>query len=199
MRYKSKDTMDCIVKAIEDYFFSHNRTPSITNIADITGLARSTVFRYLKEMDTKGLVIYDNVTIHTPVTEKADTKFNYTPVLGSVACGEPQLDEENFEEYVALPTALFGNGDFFILRTRGESMIEAGIEPGDMVVVRKQNYANEGDIIVALVDNETTLKRYYIEDQTGRPILHPENKNMKDIYPENCFIQGVAAHVIKAL
>ena len=98
-----------------------------------------------------------------------------------------------------LPVALFGQGDFFILRTSGNSMIEAGIEPGDLVVVRKQNTAEEGDIVVALVDNETTLKRFY-RDKKHRCIrLHPENSRMKDIHVQDCTIQGVAQNVIKAL
>ena len=94
---------------------------------------------------------------------------------------------------------LFGKGDFFILRTKGLSMIEAGIEPGDMVVVRKQNSADEGDIVVALVNNETTLKRYYIDKKKRCVRLHPENKDMDDILTKECYIQGVAQHVIKAL
>ncbi len=199
MRYKSKETMDTIIHAIEEHFFSYNESPSIAEIARAVGLSKSGVYKYLKEMAEKGLITYTGTSVHTPVTEKINTNLNYTPVLGSVACGTPQLSEENFEEYVALPTSLFGNGKFFILRAFGESMIEAGIEEGDMVVVRKQSIANEGDIVVALVNNETTLKRYYIDEKTHRVILHPENKTMADIHPTNCCIQGVACHVIKAL
>lgn len=78
-------------------------------------------------------------------------------------------------------------------------MIEAGIEPGDLVVVRKQNTADEGDIIVALVDNETTLKRFYRDKKRKCIRLHPENSRMKDIFVRDCYIQGVAQNVIKAL
>ena len=78
-------------------------------------------------------------------------------------------------------------------------MIEAGIDPGDLVVVRKQQSADEGDIIVALVDNETTLKRFYIDKDKKCVRLHPENKTMQDILVNSCYIQGVAQHVIKAL
>lgn len=77
-------------------------------------------------------------------------------------------------------------------------MIEAGIDDGDKVVVRKQNHANAGDIVVALVDNETTLKTYP-EPEKHRIRLHPENKTMKDIIVRECYIQGVAEHVIKKL
>ena len=88
---------------------------------------------------------------------------------------------------------------FFLLRASGNSMIEAGIEPGDLVVVRKQNTAEEGDIVVALVDNETTLKRFYRDKKHRCCRLHPENSKMKDIYVQDCTIQGVAQNVIKTL
>ena len=119
--------------------------------------------------------------------------------MGSVVCGEPQLEEENFEEYIALPTAVFGNGPFFLLRAKGNSMIEAGIESGDLVVVKKQNTAHDGDIIVALVNNETTLKRFYRDKKNKCIRLHPENKDMEDILVKECYIQGVAQHIIKKI
>ena len=78
-------------------------------------------------------------------------------------------------------------------------MIEAGIEPGNLVVVRKQSGAEEGDIVVALVEGETTLKRFYRDENRQCVRLHPENKEMEDIFVKNCYIQGVAQHVIKAL
>lgn len=88
---------------------------------------------------------------------------------------------------------------FFILRASGQSMIEAGIDDGDLVVVRKQVEANEGDIVVALVDNQNTLKRYYRDNANKKIILHPENKTMKDIIVDDCYIQGVACHIIKKI
>ena len=94
--------------------------------------------------------------------------------------------------------ALFGKGDMFILKTHGDSMIDVGIEEGDLVVVKKQNFATEGDVVVALVENETTLKTLKY-GENGRIILHPENKEMDDIYPEECYIQGVAKHIIKSI
>ena len=120
-------------------------------------------------------------------------------IVGSVPYGSPEYEEENVEEYVSLPTAIFGKGDFFILRASGDSMIEAGIDDGDLVVIRKQVFADDGDIIVALVDNQNTLKRLYHDNKNKKIILHPENKRLKDIVVDECAIQGVACHVIKAL
>ena len=119
------------------------------------------------------------------------------PVLGSISCGLPKFAEENIEEYVRLPVSLFGRGDFFLLRANGDSMIEAGIDYGDLVLIRQQNCAEPGDIVVALIDDEATLKRFYPENHRIR--LHPENSEMDDIYVDNCIIQGVAVNVIKNL
>lgn len=85
------------------------------------------------------------------------------------------------------------------MRVSGQSMIEAGIDDGDLVVVRKQNVAKEGDIIVALVDNQNTLKRCFRDEKNKKIILHPENKKKKDIIVDECYIQGVACNVIKTL
>lgn len=197
MQHKSTEIMDAIVKSINDFFMINRRTPSISEIATDVNRSRSTVHSYLVEMNKKKILRYQSGEIETTLTEKADHTMTLSPVVGSIACGEPEFEEENFEEYVALPTAVFGNGPFFLLHARGYSMIDAGIGPGDLVVVKKQNTANEGDIIVALVNNETTLKRFYIDEEKKCVRLHPENKEMKDILVKDCYIQGVAQHIIK--
>lgn len=89
------------------------------------------------------MVEYDGQEIHTAVTKKLNSEINRTAIVGSVSCDSPQYEEENIEEYISLPTAIFGKGEFFILRARGQSMIEAGIDDGDLVVVKKQMEANE--------------------------------------------------------
>ena len=106
-----------------------------------------------------------------------------------------ELGVEEIEETYAFPTELFGDGEMFMLRTYGDSMIDIGIRKDDLIVVKKQNYANDGDIIVALVDGETTLKRFFKEG--SKIILHPENKTMKDIIVKECDIQGVLVSCIK--
>ncbi len=199
MRHKSEETMERIKNAVEEFYFANHRSPSISEIASEVGCAKSTVHSYLWEMDKSGMLSYNGKTVETPVTQKADADIVLTPVLGTIACGEPEYAEENFEAYVALPTSLFGSGELFLLRARGDSMIEAGINSGDLVVVKKQNTADEGDIVVALVDNETTLKRFYRDKKRRCVRLHPENSSMKDIYTDHCYIQGVAQNVIKKL
>lgn len=199
MRSKNPDTMDAIVEYVNRYHLRNYHSPTLAEIADELGIVRSTVYKYLVEMNARGMISYDGREIETAVTRKVRHETTSAAILGSIACGLPQYAEENIEEYVSLPVSMFGRGEFYILRASGESMIEAGIESGDLVVIRKQNYADEGDIVVALVENETTLKRFY-KDKRRRIIrLHPENKDMPDIYVRECAIQGVAVHVIKAL
>lgn len=199
MRTKSEKTRCEIISAIDGYFFEHKRAPSINEISTLVGHSKSTVHGYLKDLNESGRIVYDGTTLATEAMRKADHAYTLAPILGAVACGAPQYEEENYEAYVALPEALFGKGEHFVLEAKGESMIEAGIEPGDYVVVRKQSTAEEGDIVVALVDNETTLKRFYRDEKRKCIRLHPENKDMTDIFVEKCYVQGVARHVIKKL
>lgn len=199
IRKRDPEIMKQIVAFVEEYYFEYRRSPSLQKIADTVGISKATAYRYVVEMDDKGMLCYDGKSIQTRSIQKSDYKMNRVPVLGSIACGSPELTEEDFEEFIALPVALFGEGDFFILRTHGDSMVDAGIEDGDMVVVKKQDHAKAGDIVVALVGNETTLKTYYPEPQKHRVRLHPENKAMSDIIVRECYIQGVAERVIKKL
>lgn len=117
------------------------------------------------------------------------------PLIGQIACGEPCLEVENIEESFSLPCSIFGNGEMYMLRAFGSSMIDAGIEKGDLLVIKRQEEASDGDIVVALVNGENTLKRFYREK--GRVRLHPENKTMKDIVVKSCEIQGVLISCIK--
>jgi len=137
--------------------------------------------------------------ITTEENRKTKTETTKVAILGSVSCGIPKFAAENIEEYVRLPISLFGSGEFYILRANGDSMVNAGIEDGDLVLIRQQSYANEGQIVVALMEDEATLKRYYPEPHKRRIRLHPENDSMRDIYVANCVIQGVAVKVLKDL
>ena len=188
-----------ICEYAEQYYLQNGQSPSTTKIAEAVGVSRGTAYKYLVAMNDNGMIEYDGQDIQTPVTKKLNKDTSQTAIVGSVPCGSPQYEEENIEEYISLPTAIFGKGDFFILRASGQSMIEAGIDDGDLVVVKKQVEAKEGDIVVALVDNQNTLKRYFRDDENKKIILHPENKKMKDIIVDGCCIQGVACHIIKEL
>jgi repressor LexA len=197
-RKRNPEKMKKISSFVEEYFFKYHRSPTMQKIADELGVSKSTAYYYVNEMAEKGMLSYDGRTISTTSMQNSIYSVNRAPMIGNIVCGTPEYSEENFEGYVALPEALFGKGDFFVLSTHGDSMIDAGIDNGDMVVVSKQNTANVGDMVVALVDNETTLKTYMVNEE-GRMFLRPQNKSMSDIYPDNCFIQGVVKFIIKAV
>ena len=197
MRTKDPELMKQILEYIEDYYIDHNASPSTTRIAEQMGIGRGTAHKYLVEMDERGMLSYQGRKITTERTEKMHTSTFRAAVVGDISCGLPNIAEEHIEEYVALPESMFGSGEFYILRAHGESMIEAGIDPGDLVVIRRQETAENGQIAVVLVDEEATLKRLYVEDNRVR--LHPENSEMEDFYVDNCIIQGVAVKVIKDL
>ena len=199
MRSKSCELMKEICQYAEQYYLQNGISPSTTKIAEEVGVSRGTVYKYLVAMNDRGMIEYDGHDIQTDVTRKLNTETSQTAIVGSVPCGSPQYEEENIEEYISLPTAIFGKGDFYILHASGDSMVDAGIDDGDLVVIRKQNYADDGDIVVALVDNQNTLKTFYRDEQGRKIILHPENESMDDIVVDNCYIQGIACHVIKAL
>jgi repressor LexA len=198
IRKKNPLLMNQIIDFCENYYFERKGSPTMREISEALDITRSTAYKYLVEMDALGMISYNGEKIITKGMSKANYSTVRVPILGNIVCGEPEYAEENFEEYVSLPESLFGKGEMFILHTHGDSMIEAGIEEGDLVVVKKQNSANHGDIVVALVENETTLKTLHF-GENGRIILHPENKEMDDIYPDECYIQGVVKHIIKSV
>lgn len=197
MRSKDKTLMAAIEKFVSDYTDSNGISPTMQEVADGVGSSKATVQRYIAQLCDDGILDYSGYRTMTSTKTKAAAI--RVPVLGTIACGIPKFAEENIEEYVRLPVALFGKGDFFILRAYGDSMIEAGIDNGDLVLIRQQNYADEGQIVVALMEDEATLKRFYPEPKKHRIRLHPENSRMDDIYVDNCEIQGVAVKVLKDL
>ena len=111
-----------------------------------------------------------------------------------ISCSELRVNIVDGEKFVTAQQI-----DAFILRAYGDSMIEAGIDDGDLVLIRQQNYADDGQIVVALMEDEATLKRFYPEPEKHRVRLHPENSAMEDIIVDNCVIQGVAVKVLKDL
>ena len=126
-----------------------------------------------------------------------DDRVTVLPLVGEVAAGSPVVAEDRIEDYVSIPDQLAGDADF-ILTVRGESMINAGIFPGDFVVVRKQQDARDGEIVVALVDDEgATVKRFFRE--SGRIRLQPENDEMQATYPDEVSILGSVKAVMRRL
>lgn len=199
MRTKDTALIEQIKKSIEKAYEENGRSPSVRQIAKEVGCSYSTVSRYIKEMVERGIIARLSGEYETEVISKMNIDTVPVAVVGSVSCGPLTFAEENIEEYIKLPTSLLGQGKFFILHASGQSMIGAGIEDGDLVVVRQQPTAEPGQIVVALVEDEVTLKRFYPDPENGCVRLHPENKRLRDIIVADCQIQGVAVKVLKDL
>lgn len=178
----------------------YGETPSNKTIADAMHIGRSTAYYYLMEMSKRHIISYENGIISSEKIEKFMQPVRHATVVGSIPCGEPDECEEMVEEYIPLPVSIFGDGDFYVLRASGNSMIEAGIDSGDLIIIQKQETARIGDIVVALTDgHQNTLKRLEYDKNRKHYYLHPENPEYDDIYVDDLQIQGVARHVIKAL
>ena len=201
MKGKNQSLMDNIVSYIDNRYMETHQAPSMREIAKKFELSVSTVKWYIDILVEKGIISNNNSYrgLSTNKMVKSTSNMNHIPIVGTIACGSPLFAEENIECYVPLPTALIGKGKFFILRANGESMKNAGINTGDYVIVRQQDYADEGQIVVALTGDEATLKRYYIDKDKKMIRLHPENETMEDMFFDSISIQGVAVKVLKDL
>lgn len=199
MKVMSESVFTAIIDYIDDYYFANNCVPTMQEIADGIHLNKSNVCRNLQEMSDRGLVEMTGGwrSIKTKKMSKTYVGAGRVPIVGSIACGTPMLAEENIESYLTISTAFLGQGKFFALRAVGHSMINANIDDGDFVIVKQQSEANEGQIVVALIDDAATLKRYYIDKKKRKIRLHPENDEMDDMFFDKIDIQGVVKKVIK--
>ena len=187
------DTQAKILAYIEKATLQKGYPPSVREICDATGLkSTSTVHGHLIRLEKKGLLYRDSMkprAISVPSDHQMyRTEMINVPIVGRVSAGSPILATENIEDYIALPQSMLGEGEHYVLGVRGESMIEAGIMDGDYVVVRKQPPAYNGDIVVAMVEDDATVKRFYREN--GHFRLQPENSTMEPIIVPEVTILG---------
>ena len=200
MQTKKQDLTNKIKHFIEEYYGQYGTSPTIRCIAENVGCSKSNVSIYIDYLKGQGLMEIGENGYETDVTKATDTKVVAVPKLGYVPCGPLSEEYECIDGYIRLPASFVGNAkSCFLLTATGNSMIDVGINDVDLVLVRQQNEANYNDIVVALVENEVTLKRFRPDPENKRIILHPENKRMKDIVVRECKIQGVAIKVIKSL
>ena len=204
MRPFNQTYLDDILKFVNKYYQDNREAPTIVQVSSGVGVPRSTTHRYLQELNNRGLLEYDRGILSAPQSAKMKTAYISAPLVGSIQCGSPEEEEEFVEEYVSLPVSLFGKGDFYLLRAKGDSMVDAGIEEDDLIVIERNCPAKIGDIVVALApDNQNTLKRYAGFDKTERRyILKYENEAKypgEAIKVKSFHVQGVARHVIKSL
>jgi len=198
MRTKDEEKFRRIIAVIQRHSAEFGNSPSIREIVAETGISRGTVQRYLAELKEQGRLDYSG---HRNIRMAGQRDAMRVPLVGRIACGQPILAEENIEETYRISPALAKSGSYFLLRAEGDSMIDAGIDSGDLVLVRQQETAETGQIVVAFIDDEdaATLKRYYPEPEKKRVRLKPENQNYADILVDRCQIQGIAVRVLKNL
>ncbi len=199
MRSKNPEYKKEIIAYVDQFYSQTHEFPTCSQIAANTSLQRTAVFNYLVAMHKDGEIEYDGKRILTPyIKASRSTETCQVGILGDIACGIPTDAQERLEGYVTLPASIVGNDEMYILYAYGDSMIGAGISAGDMVLVRKQETANDGDIVVAYVEGEgNTLKR--LRHDGKQIILHPENPNLPDIPVDFLKVQGVAVWVFKNL
>ena len=196
------DMQTRILAYIEQEIKTRGYAPSVREIGEAVGLkSTSTVHGHLIRLEKKGLLHRDamkpramGLSFSSP-SPAENVTLRKIPVIGRVAAGTPILAEENVEETLTLPEDIVGRGDVFILRVRGESMIQAGIMNDDYIVVHKQPDANNGEIVVALIEDEATVKRFYKEN--GHIRLQPENDTMEPIIVPTVMILGKVVSLIR--
>lgn len=191
--HKDRDVQSEIYEFIRQEVLDKGYPPSVREICAKVGLSStSTVHSHLSKLEKKGLIKRDPTKpraieiIKDPIAKKEMIDI---PIIGKVQAGQPILAVENIEDYFTIPLNFVrGKNDLFILKISGESMIEAGIYDGDLAIIEKASYAENGEIVVALIENEATIKRFYKEE--GRIRLQPENHTMEPIIVNDCQILG---------
>ena len=199
------DTQEKILTYIQNEISSRGYAPSVREIGEAVGLkSTSTVHGHLQRLEKKGLLHRDamkpramglSAVADEAATENLALRTCLLPVVGKVAAGVPILAEENIEEEIAYPVEMVGHGEHFVLKVRGDSMIQAGILDGDYIVVRSQPDASNGEIIVAMIEDEATVKRFYKED--GHFRLQPENDAMPPIIVDEVTIIGRVVSLLR--
>lgn len=213
---RQKQVLDFIRISIRDRGFP----PSVREIGEATGLkSSSSVHSHLTALEKKGYLrrdassaralivnealLDDDLSVHVDdavADEPVDEVFRNViplPLVGRVAAGTPILAEQNIEETLGLPKQIVGDANSFLLTVSGESMIEAGILDGDIVVVTEQSTARNGEIVVAMIDDEATVKTFYKEADRIR--LQPENSTMEPIYTTDAVILGKVTALFRTI
>lgn len=190
-----------ILEYIKNQIVNKGYPPSVRDICEAVHLkSTSSVHAHLETLEKNGYIRRDPTKPRA--IEIIDDNFNLTrrevvnvPLIGQVAAGQPILAVENITNYFPIPAEFLNNSETFMLNVKGDSMINMGIYEGDQIIVRKQNTASNGEVIVALVDDSATVKRFYKEN--GHIRLQPENDFMDPIIVDDCEILGKVIGLIR--
>ena len=192
---KRENKIKSVYGYIERYYRDNGFSPSVREICAATGVkSTASAYEYIEALTNKGLLTKSSGKNRSlsPISQKCG--YTAAPIVGKVTAGNPILAVENLEGYYPLPTE-FGE-ESFILNVVGDSMIGAGIKSGDRIIVRRQNTAENGDIVVAVTPEDTaTVKRFF--KRNGKFVLHPENPELKDIVLDEVNISGKVVGLIR--
>lgn len=200
MRVMSEEKLNKLAEFIKQYARENNgASPGLADIMDYMGMVKSTAYRHILELEKRGMISYSGKkTLDAPLQKKMRCNFCRIPLVGMIVCETPDEQEEHITGYLAVPEE-WVDGECFLLEAYGDSMVDIGIDEGDLILVKKTETAGTGDVVVALTETGNTLKRLFWEN--GRPRLHAENSTYTeekiDYYPEELTIQGIALKVIK--
>ena len=200
MRPRNDDTKLAIYEFVNKYIKENGVCPSTQEISNEIGIAKSSVSKYMNRLKEEGWL--ERYGRNQVVTKQDHYAPYQMPVIGAVACGKPKLAVEDIQCYIPLDKSL-KDGEYFGLVADGESMIDVGIHSGDIIFIRRQETADDGDIVVAMIDDDysdestATLKRFFRDKENKKYILHPENSEMEDIIVDKVRILGKAVRIYK--
>ena len=186
---RSNEKYNTVYEFIKKYITENGYSPSVREICANCGIkSTATAYQYINKLNEQGLIKKAGNKKRAVSLKKSGGQSVSVPLVGTVAAGQPIFADENYEGYYSLPTEFFGSDDMFMLTVKGDSMIKIGMLDGDKIIVKKQNTADNGDIVVALVDDSVTVKRFYRRDR--KIILHPENDSMSDFVFDDVSVLG---------
>ena len=193
-----------ILQFILQHIEARGYPPTVREIGEAVNLSSSsTVHAHLRSLEDSGLIKRDAVLTRAirllpgTITRSKTQRIVSIPIVGRVAAGKPMLAVEDFEDTFPLPQEFIGGSDGFMLSVHGDSMIEDGIKDGDLVIVRRQQTAENGDTVVALIENEATVKRFYREN--GKIRLQPANSAMEPIIMDDVAIIGKVVGLVRKM
>jgi len=187
---------EIVLQYIEKYITENGYAPTVREICkDCNIPSTATAFTIVNGLADKGLIAKNKVGENKRRAVSIKQNAVKIPLIGTVAAGEPIFAQENYEDFFSVPTNMFGSEDLFMLNVKGDSMINIGMFNGDKIIVRKQETAENGEIVVALVDDSATVKRYF--KRGNKFILHPENDDMEDFVFDEISILGKVVGLIR--
>lgn len=195
MSESSRNKMQAVLNYINEYNAEYGYSPTVREICSKLNIkSTASAYYYIEKLTDEGL-LSKSPNKNRAVSFKRTSSVNI-PLIGTVTAGQPIFAYENYEDYYSFPAGYFKGSDLFMLNVQGNSMIDAGINDGDKIVVRKQSTAENGEIVVALIDDSATVKRFYKKD--GYYVLHPENEALADIIVNEVAILGIVIGLVRS-